>query len=267
MADNDQYNEEYHFSDPDEINPDVIEPDASTDEEVVSERQYTVPGGTNVKRNAIIAVAAFILLFILYSFISRFFRGEEEITPRPQAEPQVLTPAPVRPQPAPTPAPTPAPRPAPTPALGARVEQRLTSLETSHGNLQADVSSVSNQLTALNTTVGELSAKIADLNQVVTDLTTKMAEQSTQIERLVVRAKKPAKPAKIVRKVEAPVIRYYVQAVIPGRAWLIGSNGTTLTVREGTPIPGYGIVKLIDSIQGRVLTSQGKIIHFSQQDS
>ena len=58
-----------------------------------------------------------------------------------------------------------------------------------------------------------------------------------------------------------------MQAVIPGRAWLIANNGSTITVREGTPIPGYGIAKIIDPIKGRVMTSSGKEIRFSQDDS
>jgi intracellular multiplication protein IcmG len=61
--------------------------------------------------------------------------------------------------------------------------------------------------------------------------------------------------------------RYNIQAVIPGRAWLIATNGATLTVSQGTAIPGYGIVKLIDPVQGKVTTSSGQIIRFSQEDS
>ena len=62
-------------------------------------------------------------------------------------------------------------------------------------------------------------------------------------------------------------VYYYIQAVIPGRAWLVSSQGLTITVREGTSVPGYGIVKLIDPNQGRILTSSGRTITFSQQDS
>lgn len=263
MADNDKYNEEYHFSDPDEINPDVLEVDTSSEEEVVTERQYSVPSNTNVKRNALIAVASLLLLFLLYRLISSYFGADEEISSKPVTPtPQVITPAP-RPQPIIQAPVTASPPPAP---VTSQIEQRLTGLETSQQNLQANVSSINNQLNTLNTTIADLSAKIADLNQVVENLATKMVEQSSHIERIVARAK-PSKPPKMVRRVEIPVIKYYVQAVIPGRAWLIGSNGTTLTVREGTLISGYGTVKLIDSIQGRVLTSSGKTIRFSQQDS
>ena len=70
-----------------------------------------------------------------------------------------------------------------------------------------------------------------------------------------------------INKPSAPPIHYYIQAVIPGRAWIIATNGSTLTVREGTNIAGYGIVRLIDPLDGRIVTSSGQIIRFSQEDS
>ncbi|MBA3536672.1 MAG: type IV secretion protein IcmG, partial [Tatlockia sp.] len=79
-----------------------------------------------------------------------------------------------------------------------------------------------------------------------------------------------AKPKPVRRRLivkSAPRLMYFIQAIIPGRAWLIATNGSTITVREGTRIAGWGVVKLIDPIQGRVLTSSGRIIRFSQRDS
>lgn len=269
MADKDQYNEEYHFSDSDDINPDVLEPDmGGAEEEVASDRPYKPAGSeTNVRRNAIIAVVTLLLAFVLFRYIVSYFTSDE----------LAQTPEPVQPRPqpvvtAPTPTPTPvAPsRVAPTPTTAAitdsRTVERLSSLEANQQNLQSSVSSVNSEVASLNATVNQLNSNISELNQVVSTLAQKMTEQSSQIE-LIISRSKPQKPTKIVHKVEKPVIRYYVQAVIPGRAWLIGSNGTTLTVREGTPIPGYGVVKLVDSNQGQVITSTGKIIRFSQQDS
>jgi intracellular multiplication protein IcmG len=109
--------------------------------------------------------------------------------------------------------------------------------------------------------------KMAELNQVITQLNAKLETQSQVIERLTVRtAPKPPKP-RVLNGFLNQRLKYYVQAVIPGRAWLIATNGATLTVREGTLISGYGVVKLIDPTQGRVLTSSGRIIRFSQSDS
>lgn len=55
---------------------------------------------------------------------------------------------------------------------------------------------------------------------------------------------------------------YYVQAVIPGRAWLKSSNGQIITVTTGDGIPGYGTVETIDSQNGVVITSTGTKIVF-----
>jgi len=64
-----------------------------------------------------------------------------------------------------------------------------------------------------------------------------------------------------------PPAQYFLQAIIPGRAWLISTNGDTVTVREGTRISSYGVVRFIDAKRGRVLTSSGQVIRFSQEDS
>lgn len=55
---------------------------------------------------------------------------------------------------------------------------------------------------------------------------------------------------------------YYVQAIIPGRAWLKNSNGQIITVAPGDAVPGYGTVSTIDSQSGVVTTSTGTKIVF-----
>ena len=64
-----------------------------------------------------------------------------------------------------------------------------------------------------------------------------------------------------------PQIQCALQAIIAGRAWLVCSNGETLTVRQGTQVYNYGEVRYIDAISGQVLTSSGQTITFSQEDS
>ncbi|MFN7098565.1 MAG: hypothetical protein ACK4PR_13580, partial [Gammaproteobacteria bacterium] len=55
---------------------------------------------------------------------------------------------------------------------------------------------------------------------------------------------------------------YYVQAIIPGRAWLKNSSGQIITVAPGDPVPGYGTVTNIDAQNGVVTTSSGTKIVF-----
>lgn len=147
------------------------------------------------------------------------------------------------------------------------LQQKVASIEASQQTVQSEVSSMSQQVGNVNNNVNALNAQITKLNQMITDLNTQVVKQSEVINVLMERTKpKPVKRVVRVRTV-APQIIYYINAVIPGRAWLIGTNGSTLTVREGTKIAGYGTVKLIDSMQGRVLTSSGRVIRFSQEDS
>jgi intracellular multiplication protein IcmG len=60
---------------------------------------------------------------------------------------------------------------------------------------------------------------------------------------------------------------YFIQAIVPGRAWLQGPDGNTVTVGVGSMIPGYGEVVDISTQDGAVKTRSGKIITVSQQDS
>jgi hypothetical protein len=55
---------------------------------------------------------------------------------------------------------------------------------------------------------------------------------------------------------------YYVQAIIPGRAWLKNSQGQVITVGQGDAVPGYGTVTNINPQSGSVTTSTGTTIVF-----
>lgn len=268
MADNEQLNEEYHFSELDPINPHAFEEESGTPEFKIEPEKKGFAAGNNVKRNAIIAVVAFIVLMLSYKFIASFFTGEkvkpEEIkqpeTEQPVASPiqnpvTVTPPVPVQTAPV-----------EPQVNLSVEVESKLSTIASSQETLNTEVSSLSGQIGQINTNVDTLSTKIADLNRALSALSDKLESQSQVIERL------NAKP--VVKSVRHHVImpkhhymRYYLQAVIPGRAWIVATNGSTLTVREGSTVPGYGVVKLIDSNEGRILTTSGKVIRFSQEDS
>ncbi|MDI9817886.1 MULTISPECIES: type IVB secretion system protein IcmG/DotF [unclassified Legionella] len=265
MADDkNEYNDEYQFSDLDVISPD------STDEDT------QVAGGTaagetrkvNVRRNALIAVIIIVIVMLAYKFLGPVFTGKTPpdssvpplttATPQPPA-PQIqpITPAPIVQAPPPV---------APSPTVDSpQINQRLSALELSQQNLRSEMDSVNNQLNSISANFSELASKIAELNQTLTVLASKVEQQSNEIAILTVRTK--PKPVKRVVIRRPPPPTYYIQAIIPGRAWLIAQNGSTITVREGTKVVGYGVIKLIDSRQGRVLTSSGRMIRFSQQDS
>ncbi|WED43627.1 type IVB secretion system protein IcmG/DotF [Legionella cardiaca] len=276
MADEDknEYGDEYQFSD-----LDVISPDSAEEEQAKTTPAAKKDINPNFKRNAIVAVVVIVVAMLAYKFLGPLFTKKPQSTdnvpsltattppPQPieQPQPQPVTPA-EQPPTAQTAVPAIEQQQTPTPTTDdSQITQRLSALEVSQQNLRSEVDSMNSQLATINTNMNELAQKIAQLNQTLTVIVTRVEEQSKQIAVITVRAK-PKPVAKVVIKTPPPP-SYFIQAIIPGRAWLIAQNGSTITVREGTPIVGYGVVRLIDSRQGRVLTSSGRVIRFSQQDS
>ena len=265
MADKDQYNDEYQFADLDAIGPE------SGDDGETGGSTSSMPDGeqradantNNIKRNALIVVAIVILAMVGYKFMGSFHfetKLPEKTIPSP------VTVAPPIPVQAPPSAPAPAPSPEVlAPNVDAKINQKLSVLELSQQSMRSDVSSVSDQLGGISSNVNAMIAKMTELNGVIASLSSKVEEQSRALEQLTIHQE--AKKHHYVAHKSVHYPKYYLQAVIPGRAWLIATNGATLTVREGTVIAGYGMVKLIDPNQGRVSTSSGQVIRFSQEDS
>jgi intracellular multiplication protein IcmG len=267
MADNDQ-NDEYKFAELDSLENDSMENTEYSDKSTTSMEHSGAEPRKNVKRNALIAIGVVVFAMLMYKFVAGMFFGKStkvpasdtvttaplaEVTPPPQPQqPQIQQPQPVQ---------------------QAVVEesnvlkQKVASIEVTQQSVQSEVNSMNQQVGNVNSNVNALNAQISKLNQVIGDLSTQVAKQSEEINVLMERTK-----PKLIKRIihvqpSAPQIIYYINAVIPGRAWLIGTNGSTLTIREGSNIEGYGVVKLIDSLQGRILTSSGRVIKFSQEDS
>lgn len=278
MADNDQDNDEYKFDELESFDSESMDdthqsanPASSRSEGLDSERK-------NIIRNAVIVVGAIILAMVMYKLIAMMFSGKNTvvtnknaITPiaqvSPEPTPKPSTPAPIIATPTPTPTPVLEQHPAPS-VVDTDLKEKVAAIEQSQQSVKAEVSSVGQQVGTVNNNINNLNTQIANLNQIISNLSNQVTKQSQEINTLMARSQpKPVK--RVVRhvKVMQQRITFYIQAVIPGRAWLIGSNGSTLTVREGTKVAGYGTVKLIDSIQGRILTSSGQVIKFSQEDS
>ena len=280
MADNDQ-NDEYKFAELDSLENEPLETSEFDTKGSTPARPGGVEPGKNIKRNALITVGIIVFIMLMYKFIGGMFSKTTpttpqenlnpapvaEITPSPQPQPQPqVTQTEIPPEPV-QPKPVVQPQPQVTQENNSELQQKVASIEASQQTVQSEVSSMSQQVGNVNNNVNALNAQITKLNQMITDLNNQVVKQSEVINVLMERTKpKPVKPVARVRTL-TPQIIYYINAVIPGRAWLIGTNGSTLTVREGTKIAGYGTVRLIDSMQGRVLTSSGRVIRFSQEDS
>ncbi len=274
MADKDQYNDEYQLADPDATGSDSMESGLEFGDESKPYKERTPANANKIIRNACIAVGIFFLIVVLYKVLGAIFSTKEQIiktsvtavsAPQPDTEP-VYTPPP--PQPVSV-----LPSTSIAPSVNRQVETQLSAVETNQQAMHTEVSAMSNQLAGMNNNVNTILAKMAELNRVIDTLQTQVSVQSHEIDRITHHAQQ-MKHARHVKNMKPMgknstdvVLKYYLQAVIPGRAWLIATNGATLTVREGTLIQGYGMVKLIDSSQGRVLTSSGQVIRFSQADS
>ncbi|MCE0724783.1 type IVB secretion system protein IcmG/DotF [Legionella resiliens] len=277
MADNDQ-NDEYKFAELDSLENEPLETS-----EFDSKSAAPVGAGRreppkNIKRNALIAVGIIIFAMLMYQFIGGMFSKPTpapkeseapapiaEIPPQPKEVQPEIPPEPIQQQPV---VQQPIVQQTPPPVIqeSSALQQKVASIESSQQTVQSEVSSMNQQVSNINNNVNALNAQIAKLNQVISNLNNQVVKQSEVINVLIERTK--PKPVKRVIHIKpaSPQIIYYINAVIPGRAWLIGTNGSTLTVREGSKIAGYGVVKLIDSMQGRVLTSSGRVIRFSQED-
>lgn len=269
MADNDNYDGEYHFVDQDTEHSGSEDYNKSTDEgsPIFSENMDVERANTakkNVMRNALMVVSVIIVALVLYPLIHSMMSGKKDESAIISAPSTSAMKAAVAPITVAMPESTAVVNPSDD------INQKLSMLESNQQDMKAEFANTSNELSGINNNINTMMTKVTELNNTIAHFTAKVDEQAEKIERLTAEAraiKKVHAPRKMQPKNAVPVLQYYIQAVIPGRAWLIATNGSTLTVREGTVIPGFGMVKLIDARQGRVLTSSGRAIRFSQEDS
>lgn len=112
-------------------------------------------------------------------------------------------------------------------------------------------------LESIEDTLKDLDSRIIDLQANQTKLQQKVAHAS-EVKNSTAMVKK-AKPILPIGE------NYQVLAVIHGRAWIKERSGSTLTVKLGDSLPGYGRVKLIEPEQGVVVMSTGDVIKFDEQ--
>jgi hypothetical protein len=109
----------------------------------------------------------------------------------------------------------------------------------------------------LSTLEGQLGSMEEGLNQMrsaVQELTTQVQSNQALQKKVEFYEKKLAtNQSSEIRKKK----QYFVQAVVPGRAWLKAADGTVETVAVGDDLSGYGKVTSIDPYSGAVETSTG----------
>lgn len=292
--DNENYNEEeYHFA----VDPDDMDKTESSDFEQITEnknkkfdfknfnfKNVDLKNLVDIKkiqaflkenipvRNALIAVGVLILLIIVYQFTSGLiskkkdsqasqtamqntqnFEADSFKLPAMQAQDLSM--------------PTASTLQEELDLKTKNMNDNLAKLRIGENEINAKIASLSSENFKLATEYQQLSEKVNKLAMQVEKLVSAVEDQSQSIMSLSIRRENHPRRMHSQPVVRPHFIKYFVKALIPGRAWLIAENGSTLTVRTGSIIPGYGVVTMVDVSQGRVLTNSGKVITFGQNDS
>jgi intracellular multiplication protein IcmG len=269
--------DEYHFSE-------SGEPEAFDEEEIKSS-VITTTGTTQLKRVIIGLVGIFIIVLLGFKMIAgkgddkRTAAKKESAKPTvtAKAEPKASKPVKVvRTQVTPESTPVLAAAPVNNFSGGqatyrpvvsepsAKVMRQLRTLNRAREQTSDQIGQLNNKLGEVNSSVSETADKLDKLNNSIQRLTEKLIEQQTEINAL----KKEKKIAQLKKKkaMEKPEAVYYVQALIPGRAWLQSTRGDIKTVAKGVELPGYGKVIEIYAKKGEITTTSGKVITFSPAD-
>ena len=267
MVDNNKDNDDYQFVDVDAVNADSTEDLQNLDnhsKSAFAKKINFFPLDT--KRKALIVVLVLIFSVFIYKWMSSSSSSKKKSVAsagvsivKPSLKPVTLQPSVQSSMPV---------MATNNGNIDEKIEKKLFHLEQNQEAIRSDFLVTTNQISGITTNMASMAAKIEELNQVIAQLVEKIqAQERQQVKARVIMEKRPQSRAVASHHSSAPSLRYFIQAVIPGRAWLIATNGSTLTVREGTMISGYGLVTLIDPRQGRVLTSSGQVIRFSPEDS
>src|SRR3990167_10257229 len=109
--------------------------------------------------------------------------------------------------------------------LATKIQQQQFQDQTNFMTMQENINNV-------NTKIQQVASKVDALSTAF--------YQQQEMERKAAYAKTQAvaRAAAALRQQKS----YFVDAVIPGRAWLKGADGSTVTVAVGTVLPGYGAV-------------------------
>lgn len=272
-------NDEYQFADLDGLGTESLDAALDPDEAEYEEAEEGVssppgrgrldPHVMKIIQKGVFVVGALILFVLTYKLILSFWDTSSKTVNKkaPVVTKKALPAQPVAPEVA-TPLPVQVSEVS-NDALN-QTEKKVTVLEEERSRLKSDLFAMQQQLRDVTQTVNSMTASLNAVKESMEQMNDKLDQQSQQMVRLqsIKRAQRQAsmpRAKKVTPKVEPT--QYYIQAVIPGRAWLMSTKGTTLTVSRGSSVPGYGDVRLINPKLGRIFTSSGRVIQYSQADS
>jgi hypothetical protein len=124
------------------------------------------------------------------------------------------------------------------------IEQSVRTMMVDHTN--RDTSAINDMLTKINNRIDILAQTVNTLQE----------QLHTLSERPLISVGQTETNSAIVAHNNQ---QWFVQAAIPGRAWLRDRSGQLMTVTMGDPITGMGIVSQINPQQGTVQTTNGTL--------
>lgn len=292
---NDEKNsEEYHLGDEDLLAIDVNVDNSSVESapKMVPEKEGMVDKKTVVdskdsvnknfeflfsmgKQNKLVVLGGVFGLFIMYSFISWMWQNFSSNQITKKEDKVVSTKVVKKEQPAfqdnssITGSSSVQTQPQLQPNVTADINNRLSQISSDEMKTQADLQTASSNILSMQSNINQLIQKISEMEKNIDLINQNIDSKIKQMNLIKIKQSqtKHKKSHNTIHKA-TNVIGIYIQAIIPGRAWLIDQNGAnTITVREGTKIPGHGVVRVIDPNQGQVVLSTGEIIKFGQWDS
>lgn len=159
------------------------------------------------------------------------------------------------------PAPTPVPTVVQQPVVDPQLVGQLTNLKQDTMNNSSAVRELQGQVQQLTNALNQARVQQQQANQNVLVLAGQVQQLIGQVK--VLAQPKPVKIEKAVPKAApVPVITYQLRAVVPGRAWIVASDGQSQSVAVGDHVEQYGAVQSIDADAGVVITTSGKTIKF-----
>ncbi|NBX84530.1 MAG: hypothetical protein EBQ95_02845 [Gammaproteobacteria bacterium] len=255
MAENKNFEEEYQYVEEGEptLDPSSEEHMAEEQAPEYDNKSQSLLHQPNVKRNSMIVVAGLLILIALIKCSSNksdITNQKGQITPAPLQSNQ-MTKAPEK-----------------TVTVGAPSAE-INNIISAQKTIQNSIMGVSDQLAQLNIHLTSQDKYYDTLQKALEEIQAKQNANAVLMQEILMQIKmKPValKPEVAKKMYEPPKMEYFVQAIIPGRAWIVNEKGQAMTVRVGSEIPGYGTVKEIDPPEGRVVMSSSKVFRFKHDD-
>ncbi|MBS0350576.1 MAG: hypothetical protein JSR33_05200 [Proteobacteria bacterium] len=236
----DDYIEDLHLEPPVAEQP--AEPLLSHEEEPVQKSKNILNQIWNGNRRMVIAVGVAVVVVLVFSVARIIHKPEAQDTnPAPS---QTATPAVVQ-----------------QPVVDPQILDQLNGLKSDSANNNAVIRQLQAQIQQLTMALNQSRAQQQQLNQSMMVLLSQVQQLSAQVKILTL-PKPVAAPKSVEKTVSVPPITYQLRAVVPGRAWIVGSDGQSQSVAVGDIVPQYGNVQSIDADAGVIITTSGKTIKF-----